>query len=76
MKINISMVVCWDAETIKTRTNTSQSRSDHTGQGETRPDQTRPDLLDTMVDFLDTRVDLPDTMVGLPDTMVDTPTPW
>ena len=48
-----------------------------------RSDQTRPELLDTMVDFPDTMVDLPDTMldlpdtmVGLPDTMVDLPTPW
>ena len=38
-----------------------------------RPDQTRPELLDTMVDFPDTMVDLPDTMVDLPDTMVGLP---
>ena len=68
IRLVVIVVVCRDAETIQTRTNMSQSRSDLTGQA--RPDQTRPDLLDTMVDFPATMIDLPDTMVDLPDAMV------
>ena len=73
IRLVVVVVVRQDAETIQTRTNISQSRSDHIGRGNTRPDHTRPDLLDTMRNFPDTKVDLPDTLVDLPDTMVDLP---
>ena len=53
---------------------------DQTILDKARPDQTRQDLLDTMVNFpdtmvvlLDTLLDFPDTMVHLSDTMVDLP---
>ena len=61
---------------ILSRQELTRLSPDQTILDEARPDQTRPDLLDTMVDFPDTMVDLPDTTVDFPDNMVDLLTQW